>query len=170
MPGAPGNNPDYRRAWSRFATGVTVITTVEPDGTPHGMTANAITSVALEPPLALVCVSHARTTYRLIAESGKFGMSVLGADQRAAAEYFARRPEDREGDPPSAYTSADGRHPVIEGALSTFECEVVSAHEEGDHTIFVGRVQAYETQDGEPLMWFESAFGGPFLRVVQDLD
>ena len=139
---------------------MTVITTVEPDGTPHGMTANAITSVALEPPLALVCVSHARTTFRIITETGKFGISLLGADQRAAAEYFARRPEDRVGDPPSGYMSVDGGHPVIEGALSTFECEVVSAHKEGDHTIFVGRVRAYETRDGEPLMWYESAFGG----------
>ena len=85
---------------------------------------------------------------------------MLGADQRATAEYFARRPEDRVGDPPAGYASPDGGHPVIEGSLSTFECEVVSAHEEGDHTIFVGRVQAYETQDGEPLMWYESAFGG----------
>ncbi len=160
MPAAPGNNPDYRRAWSRFATGVTVITTVERDGTPHGMTANAITSVALEPPLALVCISHARTTFRIISDTGKFGISLLGTDQRAAAEYFARPPVDRVGDPPSGYTPLNGGHPVIEGALSTFECEVVSAHEEGDHTIFVGRVQAYETQDGEPLMWYESAFGG----------
>ncbi len=160
MRAPPGNNADYRRAWSRFATGVAVITSVEPDGTPHGMTANAITSVALDPPLALVCVSHARTTFRIITNTGKFGISLLGADQRAVAEYFARRPEDRLGDPPSGYASLDGGHPVIEGALSSFGCEVVSAHEEADHTIFVGRVQAYETQDGEPLMWFESAFGG----------
>ena len=160
MSAEPGNNADYRRAWSRFATGVTVITTVEADGTPHGMTANAITSVALEPPLALVCISHERNTFGLISESGKFGISVLGAGQRAAAEYFARRPEDREGDPPSGYAPLNGGHPVIDGALSAFECEVVSSHEEGDHTLFVGRVEAFETQDGEPLMWFESAFGG----------
>ena len=160
MPAEPGNNPEYRRAWSRFATGVTVITTVEPDGTPHGMTANAITSVALEPPLALVCISHARTTFRIITESNKFGISLLGADQRAAAEYFARRPDDRVGDQPCDYKPLNGGHPVIEGALSMFECTVISAHEAGDHTIFVGRVEAFETRDGEPLMWFESAFGG----------
>ncbi len=160
MPTEPGNNPEYRRAWSRFATGVTVITTVEPDGTPHGMTANAVTSVALEPPLALVCISQARTTHRIISETGKFGISLLGSDQREAAEYYARRPEDRHGDPPSGFVSPNSSHPVIEDAISTFECSVVSAHKEGDHTIFIGRVEAFDTRDGEPLMWFESAFGG----------
>lgn len=149
---------EYRRAWSRFATGVTVVTTVEPDGKVHGMTANGVASVSLDPPLALVCVGHNRNTHGLIESTGRFGVSVLAASQQSVAEYFMRDPKDRSGNPPVDYTMLAGGWPVVEGALTQLGCRVMAAHPAGDHTIFVAEVAELTTRDGAPLLWFDSGF------------
>ena len=149
---------DYRAAWSRFATGVTVITTIEPGGKVHGMTANGVASVSLDPPLALVCVGHSRNTYRLIESTGRFGISVLADSQVDIAEYFRRDPEHRTGDVRVVYKTLPGGWPVIDGALTRLGCTVTAAHNAGDHTIFVGEVEQFETDDGRPLIWYESEF------------
>lgn len=149
---------EYRRAWSRFATGVTVITTVEPDGGVHGMTANGLTSVSLEPPLALLCVGHNRNTHGLIERTGRFGISVLSASQQAVAEFFTLPPEERAEEVPAGYAELPGGWPVIDGALAQMGCRVVGSHLAGDHTIFVAEVDEFTTREGRPLIWYEGRF------------
>lgn len=163
MPGpAPGhpdipNRNDFRRAWSRFATGVTLITTVEPGGIVHGMTANGVTSVSLSPPLALACVGHERNTHALVRSNGRFGISVLSAGQQAVAAHFALSPEKR--DPASRFDFVYlNSVPVLKGALAAMDCRVVASHEAGDHTIFIAEVERTEVSDGDPLLWFAGEF------------
>ncbi len=149
---------EYRRAWSRFATGVTIITTVEPDGTVHGMTANGVTSVSLDPPMALVCVGHNRNTYGLIAATGRYGMSVLAASQELVAKHFTLPPESRPENHSIRFIEL-GNSPVVAGAIAAMDCRVVAAYESGDHTIFVAEVESVRTGEGPPLVWYEGGFG-----------
>ena len=149
---------EYRQAWSRFATGVTVITTVEPDGGIHGMTANGITSASLDPPLALICIGHNRNTYGLVERTGRFGISVLSTSQQAVAEFFTLPPEERAEAVPASYVELPRGCPVIDGALTQMGCRVVDSHEASDHTIFVAEVEDFATRGGSPLVWYEGRF------------
>lgn len=148
----------FRDAWGRFATGVVVITTVEPDGGVHGMTANGVASVSLEPPLALACVGTRRNTHRLIRTTRRFGLSVLAHSQRAIAEYYVRPPAARKGDVPVEFVLLGATWPVVRGAVAQMGCRVIAEHEAGDHTIFVARVEAIETADEPPLMFYRGKY------------
>ena len=104
----------FRQAWGKFATGVSVVTTVQEDGSVHGMTANGINSVSLDPLLVLVCVGHTATSYPLISEVRRFAINILGEDQQPVAEYYARPTDQKTGDLDVSFThtehgSADGR-------------------------------------------------------------
>ncbi len=149
---------DFRRCMSEFATGVTVVTTLDDDNQPHGMSANSFTSVCLEPPLVLVCVAHSTNTYRYVESRRRFGVNVLSAHQEAIGRYFARRPEDRHGDVEHEYTISSGCSvPTLKGSLVFFGCEVVSSHKYGDHTIYIGEVKEMQSADAAaPLLFFET--------------
>jgi flavin reductase (DIM6/NTAB) family NADH-FMN oxidoreductase RutF len=137
---------------------VTVITTAEADGGVHGMTANGVVSVSLEPPLALVSVGHNRNSHPLIRRNRRYGISILTTRQRDIAVHFTRPPEQRPPDAAISYRKL-GKSMVIEGALGAMDCRVVSEHEEGDHTLFVAQVEAIEFGDGDPLVWYRGQFG-----------
>ena len=149
----------FRRAWGKFATGVSVVTSIQPDGHVHGMTAQSISSVSLDPLLALVCVGHNRNSYPLIKDSRHFGISILAEGQRAVAEYYARPPEERvAGEIPLSHTENGSL--MIDGCLAYMDCHVVSEQVAGDHTIFIGEVQDIHIGSGEPLLFFDGSFGG----------
>jgi flavin reductase ActVB len=149
----------YRDAWSRFATGVTVINTIEPGGAVHGMTASSVTSVSLDPPLVLVVIGETRQSHALIESNGRFGMSILDADQTDIAKHFATPPESR-GDLDTKHISMLDGTPVIANAIASMNCKVSAAYKAGDHTVFIGEVEAIEVGDGDPLVWFQRQFGG----------
>jgi len=152
-------NPDnYRKAWSFFGTGVTVITTREADGKIHGMTANSVLSVSLDPPLALASIGHNRNSHPLIRANSRFGISILNSGQEHIARHFTMSPEQRVENGSFEYENV-GDSPVIVGALSTMDCKVISEHVEGDHTLFVARVEHVKTTDGEPMLWYRGQFG-----------
>ncbi|MDA1280515.1 MAG: flavin reductase family protein [Chloroflexi bacterium] len=156
-------NEQYRDAWSRFATGVTVITTIEPGGTVHGMTASSVASVSLNPPLILVVVGHERQSHGQIEKTGRFGLSILDSNQTGIAKHFATPPETRgRTDPLHIANLAEAlpTTPVIAGAIAAMGCRVTAAHQAGDHTVFIGEVEAIRVGDGEPLVWFQRQFGG----------
>ncbi len=157
---------EYRRAWSHFATGVTIITTLEADGKVHGMTANGVTSVSLDPPLALACVGHERNTYGLIMATGRYGMSVLSWSQAHAARHFTLPPEKRPEDSSIRFGCLGGS-PFLEGAIAAMDCRVVSSHAVGDHTIFVAEVEGLLLGEGEPLVWYKGGFGGFAAEAVE---
>jgi flavin reductase (DIM6/NTAB) family NADH-FMN oxidoreductase RutF len=149
---------EFRHALRSFAAGVTVVTTREPDGRPSGLTASAFTSVSLDPPLVLVCVDHAATAHPAFRAHGWFAVNVLRREQEAVSRRFAETRSDKfEGVP-----CHDGRTglPLLDGALATLECRLVGAHEAGDHTIFVGAVEAAVVGGGRPLVYFHGGYHG----------
>ena len=148
----------FRQAWGKFATGVSIVTTVRPDGEVHGMTANGINSVSLEPPLALVCAGHSTSSHPLIREAGRFAINILSEDQRAIAEYYARPTAQKTGDTDAAFTLTESGAALIEGCIARMDCRVVAEHDAGDHTIFVGRVETIDTADGRPLLYYQGRF------------
>ncbi len=148
----------FRSAWSNYATGVTVITTIEEDGeTVHGMTANSVTSVSLDPPLASITVGRERNTHPLVLKNGRFGLSVLKCEQRGLARHFTVPDEIRKTLPPPQFEQL-GASMVLSGALAAMDCRVVDSFEAGDHTLFIALVEDVLINEGEPLLFFRSKF------------
>ncbi len=148
----------FRQAWGKFATGVSVITTVQPGGEVHGMTANGITSVSLDPLLALVCAGHTTTSYPLIQETGRFAINILNEEQTPIAEYFARPTDQKTGDLDASFTLTERGSAAIEGSLVHMDCRVVTEYVAGDHTIFIGEVEEIAIGEGRPLLYYEGRF------------
>lgn len=147
----------FKRAMSQFATGVTIVTTRDGDDV-HGMTANAFSSVSLDPMLVLVCIAKPLRTHEMIQKSGIFAVNILALSQREVAERFAGMVpgvEDRfEG---IAYQTATTGAPVFDEALAWVDCRLWATYDGGDHTIFVGEVvDGAVLNDGtrEPLLYF----------------
>ena len=148
----------YRKAWSKFATGVSVILSKDQEGVVHGMAANGITSVSLDPMLVLVCVDHSRNTYKRIKETGRFSINILNQSQAKVAEYYARRPEKRIGNPPCDLVFGENGSPKIADSLAFKDCSVNEEIIQGDHTIYIGKVADITIADGKPLLFYESMF------------
>jgi flavin reductase (DIM6/NTAB) family NADH-FMN oxidoreductase RutF len=139
---------ELRRTLARFATGVTVVST-ELDGEIHAMTANSFTSVSLEPPLVLVSIDRRARMHALLPKTRAFTVSVLAREQEDAAWHFAGRP-CLSGDP-----FEDG---AIRGAIARLECSVYASFDAGDHTLYLGLVEALDRAPGEPLLFHDGAF------------
>lgn len=150
----------FRRAMSRFATGVTVVT-VRAGERLHGMTVNSFASVSLDPPLVLWCAEKGARTLRLIEESGVYAVSILAEDQQDLSQRFATRSsegEDRFAGVAWSPGPATGC-PLLTGALATLECRMVHEYEAGDHRILIARVEAMEiAPTGQPLLYFGSRY------------
>ncbi|MEY4713607.1 MAG: hypothetical protein RIS88_3057 [Pseudomonadota bacterium] len=130
---------EFRSALGMFATGVTIVTTLNAEGSPVGLTANSFNSVSLEPPLVLWSLSRAAASLAAFEAGSHYAINVLAADQKALAERFASKSSDRwQGVQASA---GAGGAPLIAGAAATFECFNRSRYDEGDHVIFVGEVE-----------------------------
>lgn len=132
----------YRHVVGRLAKGVAVVTTTA-SGHHHALTADSVTSVSLDPVLLLVCVETDARFHDAVLESGRFGVSVLAADQRSTAVWFSTpgRPLPGQMDRAPHTLGASGV-PLLDGALSTLECVVRDVHPAGDHSIIVGEVRA----------------------------
>jgi flavin reductase (DIM6/NTAB) family NADH-FMN oxidoreductase RutF len=151
---------DFKEALRHFASGVTIITTQDETGAIHGMTATAFSSLSLTPPLVLVAVAHNTRCHRMIAATGRFGVSVLYDHQADLSRHFGGQALDRASSP---FHMLDGV-PVITDAMITLTCSLKDAIEGGDHTIFVGHVAAAVTAPGEPLIYF----GGKYRHLATD--
>ena|SRR2546423_13461262 len=152
-----------RDVMSQFATGITVITAAGENG--HGMTANAFTSVSLEPPLVLCCVARNARIHEAILLARGFGVSVLGADQEEVARYFAdrRRPPGRaQFDVIDHLPGPNTGAPLISGSLAWLECELVRVYHGGDHSIFLGKVLSASRGSGQQALLY---FSGGFHQV-----
>ena len=161
------NSSDFRKAMGAFATGVTIIT-VDLEGEVHGMTANAFTSVSLDPMLVLVCVDHSTRTHAHLHAKKRFGINVLCEDQRAISEYYARPERTHERAEVEAGARFERtRHgtPILHGALAYLECRLQSAEDAGDHTIFIAEVEDVVVGDGDPLLFFR----GKYRKVGEDV-
>jgi len=150
---------EFRRIMGHLATGVAIITARDPaSGEPCGLTANAVASVSLEPPLVLACVEHGADSHDCIESYGRFTINVLAMDQESLARRFAELPAERKFDGVGYRTARTGA-PVLDEALAWVDCTVWAAYPGGDHTIFVGEVQAGDAREAEPLVYFRGGFG-----------
>ena len=147
---------DFRKVLGHFAGGVTVFSTTDGDGRPTGLTASAFTSVSLEPPLILVCVAHKSQSYPAILERGRFAVNFLRREQEDVSRRFATTRLDKFDGVPHRISELGV--PVLTEALAHVECVTVSKHVEGDHTVFIGRVEACGTTDGLPLLYYRGKY------------
>jgi flavin reductase (DIM6/NTAB) family NADH-FMN oxidoreductase RutF len=140
----------YRRAMGRFASGVTVVTTRAGD-IDHAMTANAFTSVSLEPMLVLVCVELEARFHDAVVDAGVWGVSVLNGSGRAASEWLATRGRPLHGqlDRIAHHVGPVTGVPLLDESLATMECRTAAVYPGGDHSIVLGEVVAIATQDSD---------------------
>jgi len=141
----------FRNISGKFATGVTIITTTL-KGEVHGMTANGFMTVSLDPALILISIGKNQKLHDLLLDSGSFGVSILSEHQEHLSNHFAGRFDENL----VVDFSEKGGMPLISDALAYFVADVVSSHEEGDHTLFVGKVRVCEGNDEQdkPIMFF----------------
>ena len=151
---------EFRNAMGLFATGVTVVTSGKAPEF-HGMTANAFSSISLDPPLVLVCVDKGTHMLEILQENGAFSVNFLTADQQDTSNYFANkeRPHGEKEFADIDYTVGATGMPRITGAMCVIDCLVHSVTDAGDHDVYVGEVKAMETTpDADPLLFFGGAY------------
>jgi 3-hydroxy-9,10-secoandrosta-1,3,5(10)-triene-9,17-dione monooxygenase reductase component len=148
---------DLRDAFGLFATGVTVVTGVRPDGEPVGVTANSFASVSLEPPLLLWCLAGGSSAVPAFTRGAAFAVHILSHHQLDLARHFARRGHEK-FDLERAWRNKP-HPPRLAEALCRFDCRVHGVHGGGDHLIIVGEVLHLERAPGTPLAFHASRFG-----------
>jgi flavin reductase (DIM6/NTAB) family NADH-FMN oxidoreductase RutF len=136
-----------------FATGVTVITTAH-EGQVHGMTANAFMSVSLDPPLVLVSIDNRTRMREWLGRSRRYAVNILSSEQEAVAQHFAGRPQKNLA---VSFLWKEGL-PLLEKALAHLLCHVKEIHPAGDHTLYIGLVEALEAHEGLPLLFYSGNF------------
>ena len=153
-----GHDPrTLRDALGCFATGVTVVTCVDGQGRPAGLTVNSFTSVSLDPPLLLVCLHKEALSAGPLTSATHFAINVLQAQQQPASITFSTRVEDRFGSTP--WSCGEAGAPILKDSLGVFECERFALYDGGDHHILVGQVVKASFDAGvDPLLYFRGRY------------
>ena len=147
---------EFRHTLGHFASGVTIMTTREADGSPTGLTVAAFTSVSLDPPLVLVCVDRSASSYPALMAFGRFAVHILTTEQEALSRRFATKEENKFSG--VSFTPGKLDLPILDSALAALECRTVHTCDGGDHTIFVGEVEAAHTGQGSPLLYYRGRY------------
>jgi flavin reductase (DIM6/NTAB) family NADH-FMN oxidoreductase RutF len=146
-----------RDALGCFATGVTVVTCLNEEGDPAGLTVNSFTSVSLEPPLLLVCIAKAAASAEALTQASHFAVNVLQTGQQPASIRFSTRDQDRFGATP--WSCGEAGAPILKDSLGVFECERFAVYDGGDHHILVGQVVKASFDAGlDPLLYFRGRY------------
>jgi 3-hydroxy-9,10-secoandrosta-1,3,5(10)-triene-9,17-dione monooxygenase reductase component len=150
---------NMRKMRGLFASGVTAVTTAL-DGKLHGVTVTAFTAMSLDPPLVLISLANDTTAHDMLAESGLFAVNILSENQEFLSERFAARApivnDEFEGVP--YHVEATGV-PILEGSLAWYDCRVIATHSGGDHTLFIGQIEAIGFDESrEPLLYFANRY------------
>src|SRR6266404_6618525 len=148
---------DFRSALGTFATGVTIVTAMSPDGRPYGVTCNSFASVSLNPPLVLWSLGMFSQGLSIFQNASHFAVNVLGASQQALAKKFATSSEDKFAG--VEWTAGLGNAPLLKGSVANFQCRAVDRYHGGDHVIFLGAVEAYAYDRQEPLLFAHGGYG-----------
>ena len=152
----PVTKDEFRSAMSRFASGVTVVTTRSEDHHPSGLTVSSFASLSLEPPLVLVCIDKRASIHDSLVEGRYFAVNVLAEDQEILSRRFASRDADRFSG--TGYADGVTGVPILNDVLAAVECRIVHTYPGGDHTIVVGEVEHANVSDGKPLAYFRSGY------------
>lgn len=148
---------EFRRVMGHFATGVTVVTTHDGDGKLSGLTANAVASVSLEPPMILVCVDKTSDSYPMFGASNCFAVNILSNEQETLSRRFAKSGGDK-------FTGIGFRlgvtgAPLLSDTIAHLECTIRHAFDAGDHTIYVGEaVDVGVSSEEDPLLYFRGGY------------
>lgn len=148
----------FRTVLGRFATGVTVVTTMQ--GSQRvGITVNAFTSLSLDPPLVLICIDRTSRVHDALLESGSFAVNFLAANQANISTCFASNSDRRYRDfgGATSHPVATGA-PIIDGCLGYVDCKIVNTFPGGDHTIIIGHVEALDASDDAPLLYYRGQY------------
>jgi flavin reductase (DIM6/NTAB) family NADH-FMN oxidoreductase RutF len=152
----PIEKNELRQVMGHFATGVTIITTLTKAGQLHGLTANAFTSVSLEPPLLLISVDKKAESWPAFEESRVFTVNILADDQEGLSRKFAVSGGNKfEG---VAYRIGANGAPILDGTLAYIECTLYVAYDGGDHSIYLGEIQQVEIHEGKPLVFYRGGY------------
>ncbi len=160
----PVNDAAFRAALGRFASGVTVVATVDPeDGVDHAMTVSAFTSVTLDPPLVLVAVDRRHRFHDPVLRAGRWTVSILSREGQAGATWFATRGRPL-ADQLERVAYRRGEHTgaaLMSDAVAWLECETWAAYDGAGHTLLVGKVLAAGSSEStdDPLLYYRSHFG-----------
>jgi flavin reductase (DIM6/NTAB) family NADH-FMN oxidoreductase RutF len=147
---------ELRNVMGNFATGVTIITTKDATGKPFGLTANAFSSLSLDPPLLLICVDKKVDCYACFEETKVFGVNFLSEDQDQLSTRFATKGIEKfEG---VSYKLGELGVALLDGAVTHIECKLVNAYEGGDHTIYIGEIQNATVLSDRPLLFFRGKY------------
>jgi flavin reductase (DIM6/NTAB) family NADH-FMN oxidoreductase RutF len=153
---SPPDPVSFRAAMGLLPTGVTVVTAAGPEG-PAGATANAVSSLSIEPMLMLACLDRGSRTLLAVQAANRFGISVLHAGQEKIARAFATKAPVPDKWAGVAWSERDGV-PAIDDALAFVSCELRDVIAGGDHVIVTGEVTALETSEGAPLVFHAGAY------------
>ncbi len=154
---------EFRNTLGRFTTGITVVTTVH-GGEVYGMTVNSFSSVSMDPPLVSVAADHGTVWHEKVSLSGRYGVSVLSAEQGSLSNHFAG--QEQEGVDVS-FVWQDGI-PLLDGAIAQLVCRVVDPHPAGDHTLHIGQVEYLSYRDGDPLLFYTGAYKKLEINLWED--
>jgi flavin reductase (DIM6/NTAB) family NADH-FMN oxidoreductase RutF len=154
----PVDDRSFRKALGCFASGVTVVTTLDPaNRQPIGVTVSAFSSLSLDPPQVLFCLGRKTTSLESFKSFGFFAINVLAESQRDLSIRFASRSEDKWAG--VDWTAGISGVPLVNGCLASLECSLASAVDGGDHVIFIGNVENLKHQEGgAPLLYFRGAY------------
>ena len=147
---------DLRRALGTFATGVTVVTTVDGDGAPRGFTANSFTSVSLEPPLILVCLAKSASSCPVFTSAQSYAVNILSEEQKSVSTVFSSRSEDRFA--AIDWSTRTTGCPVIDGVVAWLDCRMHDVIDAGDHVILIGHIVDYDYAAASPLGYCRGAY------------
>ena len=152
---------EFRSIIGSFATGVTVITSAAGDEL-QGMTANAVTSLSLDPVMLLICVDKGSHTHDILERGGVFAVNILGDHQEDVSRLFAKRAEPEMGTLRGLpFRRGETGAPLLEDCLAFMECRVSSVLDGGDHSIFLGEVvNQGVVSEGRPLVFFRGKYRG----------
>jgi flavin reductase (DIM6/NTAB) family NADH-FMN oxidoreductase RutF len=147
---------DLRRAFGNFATGVTIVTTLDAAGNPCGFTANSFTSVSIEPPLLLVSIAKTAYGCEVFTSSQGFAVNILARDQRELSNRFAASGADKFAN--LEWQGKASGSPIVDGVVAWFDCAHHEQVDAGDHVILIGRVLDYAYNTHTPLGFCRGAY------------
>ena len=154
-PAKPVDPRAFRRALGSFLTGVTVVATLQEDGSPRGLTANSFTSVSLDPPLVLVCIAKTAASCNVFTAAAHFSVNILAEHQVSLSTLFASKAADKFVQ--ATWRPGPAGSPIIDGVAAWFDCHRHEVIDAGDHAILIGRVVGFDERPANPLGYCKGA-------------
>lgn len=153
----PVSTEQFKAGLASFGASVTIVTTLDANGKPAGLTVTAFSGLSKTPPMCLVCIGHEADAYPSLQTAPSYAVNVLSVGQMDLAMQFATHGRDKFAGVeyrPGAVTGC----PILSGVLSSLECKIVSRFPCGDHDILVGSIESVEVHEGAPLVYFRGRF------------